>query len=344
MEELAGGWFQVGFHFGEATEAGLAPVPLDKAGPGLRRVRPSWSFAGIVRAGGSTPVLLQGGVRAVLPQDCLDVLPSETHVLVLREAALEGWPVEGLALILDGKPAWRCELLPEDAATADLPLVPGGHGQLGHGDLESRTEPQLVEALQGVPLVDVAAGGWHSASISEIGDLYIWGWNESGQLALPSKSLAESKATTAEANQGDKKLSLAQPEEAQGPHKATFISIQAFPALLDMPDGADVQKVSCGSRHTAAVTLSAGAQPVTPFLVFQAPEISTPGAGVNTANWGTGTLPALMSHGECAALWTGVLVWWMLYVDHGPPIYILCHDETQEEQLQQARNLCVAVT
>ncbi|XP_061451699.1 RCC1 domain-containing protein 1 isoform X2 [Rhineura floridana] len=298
MEELAGGWFQVGFHFGEATEAGLAPVPLDKAGPGLRRVRPSWSFAGIVRAGGSTPVLLQGGVRAVLPQDCLDVLPSETHVLVLREAALEGWPVEGLALILDGKPAWRCELLPEDAATADLPLVPGGyvtpcppffrplpsvlqvrklalghehvvllgkqgalfswgggrHGQLGHGDLESRTEPQLVEALQGVPLVDVAAGGWHSASISEIGDLYIWGWNESGQLALPSKSLAESKATTAEANQGDKKLSLAQPEEAQGPHKATFISIQAFPALLDMPDGADVQKVSCGSRHTAAVT------------------------------------------------------------------------------------------
>nr|XP_034987157.1 RCC1 domain-containing protein 1 isoform X2 [Zootoca vivipara] len=176
---------------------------------------------------------------------------------------MESWPVEGLALVLEGEPAWRCEILPEEAATVELPLVPGGyvaprppfftplpstlqarklalgyehavllntegalfswgggrHGQLGHGELESRTEPQLVEALHGVPLVDVAAGGWHSAGIS-----------------------------------GDTELSLAEQEGAQGPCKAAFISIQAFPALLDMPDGEDVCKISCGSRHTAAVT------------------------------------------------------------------------------------------
>nr|XP_048721969.1 RCC1 domain-containing protein 1 isoform X2 [Caretta caretta] len=29
---------------------------------------------------------------------------------------------------------------------------------------------------------------------------------------------------------------------------------QAFPALLDLPEGSEVSKVSCGSRHTAAVT------------------------------------------------------------------------------------------
>lgn len=32
-------------------------------------------------------------------------------------------------------------------------------------------------------------------SLSETGDIYIWGWNESGQLALPSRSLAEDRKT-----------------------------------------------------------------------------------------------------------------------------------------------------
>ncbi|NWW48883.1 RCCD1 protein, partial [Pedionomus torquatus] len=40
------------------------------------------------------------------------------------------------------------------------------HGQLGHGTLESEPQPRLVEALAGVPMKAVAAGGWHSASIS----------------------------------------------------------------------------------------------------------------------------------------------------------------------------------
>lgn len=32
-------------------------------------------------------------------------------------------------------------------------------------------------------------------SLSETGDIYIWGWNESGQLALPARSLAEDGKT-----------------------------------------------------------------------------------------------------------------------------------------------------
>lgn len=31
--------------------------------------------------------------------------------------------------------------------------------------------------------------------VSETRDLYVWGWNESGQLALPARSLAEDKRT-----------------------------------------------------------------------------------------------------------------------------------------------------
>ncbi|NWV33498.1 RCCD1 protein, partial [Grantiella picta] len=37
---------------------------------------------------------------------------------------------------------------------------------------------------------------------------------------------------------------------------AAFISIQAFPALLDLPQGPEVSTVSCGSRHTAVITRS----------------------------------------------------------------------------------------
>ena len=32
----------------------------------------------------------------------------------------------------------------------------------------------------------IAAGGWHSAVISQFDDLYMFGWNESGQLAQPT--------------------------------------------------------------------------------------------------------------------------------------------------------------
>lgn len=41
-------------------------------------------------------------------------------------------------------------------------------------------------------------------SLSETGDIYIWGWNESGQLALPTRSLAEDKKAVA--GQGEAQL------------------------------------------------------------------------------------------------------------------------------------------
>lgn len=43
---------------------------------------------------------------------------------------------------------------------------PHRHGQLGHGTLESEPQPRLLEALAGVAMRAVAAGGWHSASVS----------------------------------------------------------------------------------------------------------------------------------------------------------------------------------
>lgn len=48
-------------------------------------------------------------------------------------------------------------------------------------------------------------------------------------------------SSTKETQEGDK-------------HEEVFISIQAFPALLDVSPSCEIMAVSCGSRHTAAVT------------------------------------------------------------------------------------------
>ncbi|XP_052015975.1 RCC1 domain-containing protein 1 isoform X1 [Apodemus sylvaticus] len=131
----------------------------------------------------------------------------------------------------------------------------GRHGQLGHGTLEAELEPRLLEALQGLRMAEVAAGGWHSVCVSETGDIYTWGWNESGQLALPTKSGTEKKTVREEAtelNEDGLKGEEAAVADAGAP--AHFIAIQPFPALLDLPLGSDAVKASCGSRHTAVVT------------------------------------------------------------------------------------------
>nr|XP_050864768.1 RCC1 domain-containing protein 1 isoform X1 [Vespula vulgaris] len=61
----------------------------------------------------------------------------------------------------------------------------GTRGQLGHGDLEDCDEPQLIEALAGLNVVQVSAAGWHNAVVTDQGDLYTWGWNVNGELGIP---------------------------------------------------------------------------------------------------------------------------------------------------------------
>ncbi|ETW00790.1 hypothetical protein H310_07325 [Aphanomyces invadans] len=58
----------------------------------------------------------------------------------------------------------------------------GGHGRLGVGDIESRTTPVSLETFNGTRVKQVAAGGTHSALITESGDLLMWGGNAHGQV------------------------------------------------------------------------------------------------------------------------------------------------------------------
>uniref|UniRef100_A0A8B9L3C2 RCC1 domain containing 1 n=1 Tax=Astyanax mexicanus TaxID=7994 RepID=A0A8B9L3C2_ASTMX len=122
----------------------------------------------------------------------------------------------------------------------------GSHGQLGQGSVVSEDEPRAVEALWGVPMNHVSAGGWHSACISAGGDLYIWGWNESGQIGLPSKGLNDESQKGQSTGKDKRTMNKGEDD--------IFISIQAFPALVDVPEMCEIRKVSCGSRHTAATT------------------------------------------------------------------------------------------
>lgn len=94
-------------------------------------------------------------------------------------------------------------------------------GQLGHGDLDDKLEPTLIDALAGLKISHIAAGGWHSCALSQDKVLYTWGWNSNGQLGLAK-------------NEGDK-----------------TVSVMATPQLIDINgDDLNVFKVAAGTRHT----------------------------------------------------------------------------------------------
>ncbi|XP_029431127.1 RCC1 domain-containing protein 1 isoform X2 [Rhinatrema bivittatum] len=215
------------------------PLPLGGRQPGIAKLRPCWSYAAALTV---LPLLSTGYVSLKPPffKELPHHLRAQKLVLGNEHALLlsTDWTVY----------SWGS----------------GRHGQLGHRGLEDVSEPRTVEALHGMPMGDVAAGGWHSVSVSEAGDIYVWGWNESGQLGLPCKTLSKvTKRTTAVLQEGmgagrNSVEKISHEGEAtkacENDFRAEFISVQAFPALLDLPEGAEAAKAGCGSRHTAVVT------------------------------------------------------------------------------------------
>ena len=58
----------------------------------------------------------------------------------------------------------------------------GDDGKLGHGSRNNQDRPRVVEALRGKQVVEVSAGGAHSAAITALGRLYTWGKGRYGRL------------------------------------------------------------------------------------------------------------------------------------------------------------------
>ncbi|KAI4385198.1 hypothetical protein MLD38_003251 [Melastoma candidum] len=92
------------------------------------------------------------------------------------------------------------------------------YGQLGHGDFEDHLVPHKLEALQG-SIISQVSGGWrHTMALTSDGKLYGWGWNKFGQVGV-----------------GDNIDHCA-------------------PVQVKFPDDQKVVLVSCGWRHTLAVS------------------------------------------------------------------------------------------
>ena len=62
------------------------------------------------------------------------------------------------------------------------PLGEGEDGKLGHGNRTGCDRPRVIETLRGTEVVEIAAGGAHSACITSTGELYTWGKGRYGRL------------------------------------------------------------------------------------------------------------------------------------------------------------------
>ena len=111
-------------------------------------------------------------------------------------------------------------LLVGDASGRVWSLGLNHRGQLGHGDLQSRTQPCIIEALDGLVIKEVACGLWHSLALSQYGDVYSWGWNAHKQLG----------------------------------HSSDLATV-ATPAMVEVDEEVEFKCVQCGARHSAALSV-----------------------------------------------------------------------------------------
>jgi alpha-tubulin suppressor-like RCC1 family protein len=100
-------------------------------------------------------------------------------------------------------------------------LGANSHGQLGLGHCLPQTEPQCVQALAQVRVIQLACGGAHSLVLSAEGAAYSWGRGDWGQLGLGSTESQE------------------------------------LPRLMRTQPSYIVREISGGARHSALVVISA---------------------------------------------------------------------------------------
>lgn len=111
-------------------------------------------------------------------------------------------------------PVW-CALLAADGEV--FTWGRGDDGRLGHGDNGWKYVPRRVDALRGKCIKQITCGSYHTAAITDSGELYTWGGGMYGKLGHGSETG------------------------------------QATPRRVEALAGRRVDLVACGSRHTVIV-------------------------------------------------------------------------------------------
>ncbi|KAI5083717.1 hypothetical protein GOP47_0003460 [Adiantum capillus-veneris] len=92
------------------------------------------------------------------------------------------------------------------------------YGQLGHGDNKDHLVPHQVAFLKANRIVQISGGWRHTMALDEQGKLYGWGWNKFGQVGVGNNLDHNS------------------------------------PQLVKIPAEEQISLVSCGWRHTVAIS------------------------------------------------------------------------------------------
>jgi len=95
----------------------------------------------------------------------------------------------------------------------------GDDGRLGHGDNGWKYVPRLAQSLAGQRIVQVTCGSYHTAAVSNLGELFTWGGGMYGKLGHGNEDG------------------------------------HSTPKKVEALKGLTISQIACGSRHTAVITL-----------------------------------------------------------------------------------------
>ncbi|XP_074649618.1 E3 ubiquitin-protein ligase HERC2-like [Tubulanus polymorphus] len=145
-------------------------------------------------------------------------------------------------------------------------------GKLGHGSRSPCDRPRVIDTLRGKDVMDIAAGGAHSAAITASGELYTWGKGRYGRLGH-GDSEDQTKPKLVEALKGYRVIDVACGSgDAQTLCLTDDDTVWSWgdgdygklgrggsdgckvPMKIDSLQGQGVCKVECGSQFSVALT------------------------------------------------------------------------------------------
>ncbi|KAL8607282.1 hypothetical protein ACOMHN_047613 [Nucella lapillus] len=148
----------------------------------------------------------------------------------------------------------------------------GEDGKLGHGNKSPCDRPRVVESLRGREVVDVAAGGAHSACITAAGELYTWGKGRYGRLGHGDsedqlrpklvEALKNHRVIDIACGSGDAQtLCITDDDTVWSWGDGDYGKLGRggsdgckIPMKIDFLQGLGVSKVECGSQFSVALT------------------------------------------------------------------------------------------